>query len=756
MKTECPRSKINKESCPQEARCGYLDVELRVALAGSPNVGKTSLFNRLTGLSHHVANYPGVTVDRKVGRGCHLCQSWEVTDLPGTYSLAASSPDERVVVESLMGHIEDIHAPDVIVAVADGTNLHQSLFLPLQLAELGRPMVLAINLMDAARDRGIKVDAAALEKELGVPVVLISAARNQGISDLVAAVCLAAREKRIMRPMPWPSFLHEAVEGLKRGIASAGGRDVETPAALRMLLDARSALRDLSGLEADPMASLIEEERQKIFRAGHNPLSLEAVLRYEYLGQLLRGRVLHLANASTDWSQRIDAVLMHRVAGLLIFLGLMWTVFQAVYSWAGPLMDGISSGTDWAGENLERWTEGSPVLQSLLVDGVVAGVGGVIVFLPQIFILFGFVSLLESTGYMARAAFLMDKLFSWSGLNGKSFVPMLSGYACAIPGVMATRTIEDPKARLTTLLITPLMSCSARLPVYVLFIGAFVEPAYGAGVAGATLFAMHLLGLLVAGPVAWCLHRFVLKIGYQPFILEMPPYRRPVLGEVFRRAAGGALEFLQRAGTVIFALSILIWAALYFPRPEAVQEKARATFVLKVSQEQNITPQEAQKRIQTEPTLASAQENAVEVALVRQSYLGEIGHRLEPLFMPAGFDWRVSIALLASFPAREVIISSLGILFQIGGDVDEDSESLREMLSKATWDSGPRAGQPLFTVPMALALMVFFALCMQCMATLAIMAKESSWCWALFGFAYMTILAWIGAVVTYQIGSILL
>lgn len=420
-------------------------------------------------------------------------------------------------------------------------------------------------------------------------------------------------------------------------------------------------------------------------------------------------------------------------------------------------MDLIDAGTGWVGKNVGVLLEGSPATQSLVVDGIIAGVGGVIIFIPQILILFIFISVLESTGYMARAVFLMDKLFSWSGLNGKSFIPMLSSYACSIPGVMAARTIEDPRARLVTILIVPLMSCSARLPVYALMIGAFIEPAYGPFVAGAVLFGVQIFGLLVAGPVAWTLHNFILRIPSQPFLLEMPPYRPPVIGEVLRRAAGAGWEFLERAGTVILALSILVWALLYFPRSEDAKMTAENAFVAKAVQEQGLAKNEIMLALEKpESKLAVARNHAVEGALVRQSYLGRLGHWMEPVFAPAGFDWRITIAVLASFPAREIVISSLGILFQIGNDVDEDSATLREAMAGARWDSGYRAGQLLFTVPTALSMMVFFALCMQCAATLAIMAQETSWRWAAIGFIYMTVLAWVGAVATYHFAGWLL
>jgi ferrous iron transport protein B len=337
----------------------------------------------------------------------------------------------------------------------------------------------------------------------------------------------------------------------------------------------------------------------------------------------------------------------------------------------------------------------------------------------------------------------MDKLFGWCGLNGKSFVPLISGYACAIPGVMAARTLEDPKARITTILMTPFMSCSARLPVYVLLIGAFIEPAYGPVVAGWTLFVMHFVGAFVALPFAWILNRCFLRIRSQPFILEMPGYRAPALRNVLIRMWERGREFLIRAGTVILAFSVIIWALLYFPRPESVAENARAKFVM-----------ENPAASLDDPAMSLRLDHRIEGAYIEQSYLGRFGKAVQPVFEPAGFDWKITVGVLSSFPAREVIIATLGIIYNLGADVDEGSEDLRSILARETWQSGPRAGQPVYTIPVVLALMVFFALCMQCGATLAVVARELSWRWALGLFVVMTATAWLAAVIVYQVGSL--
>jgi ferrous iron transport protein B len=487
----------------------------------------------------------------------------------------------------------------------------------------------------------------------------------------------------------------------------------------RLVFDAEPSVTFFPGLvEARSRA------HRSIESAGLDPVSAEAFLRYRHLDELLAGVLRHEETPDAARPYAIDKVFTHRVGGLLVFALLMFLVFASVYWIARPVMDGI----EWVFGRLSAWAGGAlaghPMVQSLVVDGVISGVGGVIVFLPQILILFLFVAILEDSGYMARAAFLMDKVFSWTGLNGKSFVPMLSSFACAVPAIMTTRTIEDPKARISTILVSPLMSCSARLPIYVLMIGAFIEPKYGKWWAAAALTAMHLLGLVVAIPVAFVINRFFLKLKPLPFLLEMPPYRVPKAASVARRMFLSGREFTVRAGTVIFAFSIVIWALSYFPHPAALADAAGKG-----------VPEADRERV-------------IRSAYLEQSILGRFGKSVQPAFAPAGFDWKTTVAVLAAFPAREVVVSTLGILYS--ADESQDTALKTEMMN-ATWPDG----RPVFTAAMALAVMVFFAFCLQCGSTVAVMAREASWKWAGFAFFYMTSLAWVGAVATYQIGRYL-
>lgn len=456
------------------------------------------------------------------------------------------------------------------------------------------------------------------------------------------------------------------------------------------------------------------------------PLNLTLAERYEYSSGVRKAVITPAPKPATSTTKRIDRILTHRFFGLLIFVAIMYLVFQSIYTFAAPLQGWIEAGFAWLGGVVSGWTSGNPLLQSLLVDGLIAGIGGVLVFLPQIIILFALIAALEGSGYLARAAFLMDKLLGWCGLSGRAFVPLLSSFACAIPGVMAARVMPDPKSRLATILVAPLMSCSARLPVYVLLIGAVIQPQFGAAWAGFTLFAMHLLGLLVAIPVVLALNRGVLKGKRLPFVLELPRYQWPKLRDVWISMYSRAKVFLTTAGTVIVAMSILIWAASYFPRPDAFEGEWKSRYASE--------PASVRESVSEEAYLAGrAAEN---------SYLGRFGRAIEPAFRPIGFDWRLSTAIVAAFPAREVVVPSMGIIFNQGADTDETSASLRETLKDAQLPDG----KPLFTPATAIGFMVFFALCCQCMSTLAAVKRETnSWKWPVFMFVYMTALAYLGA-----------
>ena len=729
------------ESSPRQRQSRPL-----IALVGNPNTGKSTLFNRLTGLRQHIANYPGITVEKKSGLLRTGGIDLDLLDLPGCYSLTAVSNDERVVMDVLGGR-RGLQKPDLLVFVVDATNLKRNLLLVSQCAELGIPALIALNQCDAAKRNGIRIDASLLAKKLGVPVVETIATRGTGLVELKQAIVSALDAPSTLQKIHWPDCVTNGCALLRAELPGIGSNDLTQAEALRVLFDRDSVFTCGVGDEAC-VRKLLDTAHREIRESGLNPGSAEAVIHYRHLESLLEG-VVEASGPIARSHDSIDALLLNRVWGTLIFLGVMYIVFQSLYSWAGPLMDLIDTGTSATQEFVRPLLSTTPALQSLLCDGIIAGVGGVLIFLPQILILFFFIALLEDTGYMARAAFLVDKLFSWCGLNGRSFVPLLSSYACAIPGVLATRTLSDPKARLTTILMAPFMSCSARLPVYILLIGTFIEPLYGPLVAGAVLFAMHFAGLALALPLAWVLNRFFLKIKNQPFILEMPDYRVPTLRNIFRRILDRGREFVLKAGTVILAFSVLIWALLYFPRSPDVKETTSMDFFSEIAGSHSAA--EIQSALENpDSDISTALAHRIDSAYIEQSYLGRFGKAVQPVFDPAGFDWKITVGVLSSFPAREVIIATMGIIYNLGADVDEGSDDLRSVLQKEKWTSGPRMGQPVYTLPVVIGIMVFFALCMQCGATVAIIARELNWRWAAFSFFGMTTLAWAIAVLIYQ------
>ena len=728
--------------------------KFHIALIGNPNTGKTTIFNNLTGLRQRTGNYPGVTVTRKIGQLRLKRASAELIDLPGTYSLSAHSPDERVVIDVLNGRFQEMGKPDVILFIADATNLRRNLFLASQVATLKIPMMLILNQWDAVAPSGQQIDLNLLKGRLNIPVSPTIGTKDQGTDKIIEAIESLTDEPRFLPEIKWPQSMDMAMEHLRVSLPCIEEEMLSESETHRLLFDTHSA--EIQRLRVSPEAAQKEvvKAREFLRKDGMNPLVAEAMLHYRHIDGLIGGVVLKDAELSQGKTESIDRLLLHRGWGLAAFVAMMYVVFQAVYTWAGPLMDTIEAGKVWIQDLIGPRLDGTPMLQSLVLDGVIEGVGAFLVFLPQILILFAFISLLEDSGYMARAAFIMDKLFSWCGLNGKSFVPLLSSYACAIPGIMATRTIEDSKSRLATIFVAPFMSCSARLPVYILCIGAFIEPVYGPWWAGFTLFLMHFVGLAVAVPTAWVVTRIVLKSKSQPFVMELPKYRAPRLRDVSYRMWQAGREFVQKAGTIIFFITIVIWALLYFPSPDGLEAEVRQQFIAEMVEADVGTSAEIE-RLMTDPDSEIARKFnlALGGAQINQSYMGRFGKVVQPIFEPAGFDWRISIGVLASYPAREVIISTLGIIYSLGGDVDEEDGSLRAALKNSKWQEGELKGTAIYTVPVVIGLMVFFALCSQCGATTSIIIKEAGLKWAVWSFVYMTALAWLGAVLCYQVGK---
>ncbi|HEX8567507.1 MAG TPA: ferrous iron transport protein B [Pyrinomonadaceae bacterium] len=648
--------------------------QITVALAGNPNAGKTTLFNALTGLRQKVANYPGVTVERKEG-------VWRIADermatlidLPGLYSLDANSIDEQIARDVLTGKIVGVNLPDVIIAVVDATNLERNLYLVTQLLEYRIPLVVALTMIDETEKSETEINAEILSEELGVPVVQIIASQKRGIEELQAAIFQVLENKTSSASLPF-------------------------------------------------------------FKQNGNGNS-NIIQRYAWISRVVSDAVEEKQIFETTVSEKIDRILTHRVFGLAILTAILLLIFQTIFSWATLPMDLLDAGFGALGEAAKNNLPPG-LFTDLLTDGIIAGVGGVLVFLPQIILLFFFISILEDTGYMARAAFLMDRLMRGVGLHGKAFVPLLSSFACAIPGIMATRTIENPKDRLATILIAPLMSCSARLPVYTLMIAAFFSGQYVFGflsLGAVLILAMYLLGIVTAIVIAFVLKRTVLKAPAPPLVMELPRYRLPNWKNVFLNVFQRAGMFVKRAGTVILAISIILWALTTFPRTENPEPKI---------QNQN-----------TEIAANDEQQSTNEAAeQLKNSFAGRIGHAIEPVIAPLGFDWKMGVALISSFAAREVLVSTLSIIYNVGKDADAESDSLISAVREAKKDDGTPAWTPLTAVTM----MVFFVLAMQCMSTIAVVRRETnSWRWTLFMIGYMTALAYAASFLTFQIGKLL-
>ena len=743
---------------------------LTVALLGNPNTGKSTLFTALAGVRQRVGNYPGVTVEKKIGHALIGGRRFALVDLPGTYSLAPRSPDEMVAVDLLLGRRSDTPSPDVVLCIVDASNLERNLYLVSQVLELGLPTVIALNMIDIAAERGIKIDKVKLSERLGIPVVEVQANRRRGIDKLKTALAQAATGPPRSTESPLPAAFRAEVPKIERLLsgddeASNGKHSWPRYLVERLLLDTSGYLEQAASTAHAGLSADLQSARSRLAAAGCPVPAVEAISRYEWIAKILEGAIGRPAKRTESATDRLDRILTSRVWGTLVFALLMLLVFSSIFIAARPIMELIDGGVKWLGDRVETaMPEGA--LQSLLSKGVIAGAGSVIVFLPQILILFGFIAILEDCGYMARAAYLMDRLMVRVGLSGKSFIPLLSSFACAIPGVMATRVIENRRDRLTTILVAPLMSCSARLPVYTLLIGAFIPSRTflggWLGLQGITLFAMYLVGIVTAVFVALALKKTVLRGATPPFVMELPAYKIPSLSIVLHRMFERGWSFVRRAGTLIVAVAVVVWALLYYPHNAAtVSEDLR-------QQETHVEHQLAalgtdagasERHAALDRELARLRDpeerKKLEAgAYQRQSWLAWMGRAIEPAVRPLGWDWRIGCAAIASFPAREVVLGTLGVIYNLGEDIDIHDEQgqtqLQAELKRATWDGTDR---PVYNIPVALSIMVFFALCAQCAATLAVIKRETnSFGWPIFTFVYMTVLAYLGALATYQLG----
>ena len=721
---------------------------ITVALAGNPNSGKTTLFNHLTGARQQVGNYPGVTVEWKEGVRTAGDAELHWVDLPGTYSLTAYSEEELVARDYLLGD-----RPDVVVNVLDASNLERNLYLTTELMELGLPLVVVLNMSDVAPSRGVDIDTGALGRRLGAPVVAAVGSRGQGIAEMEAAVLeLAARNgdggpAQVDFGPQMERHIARLVDDLSRGVGGPPPRARRWHAVKLLERDPR-VIQDTADGEllaiADRAAGDLDEDGP-----GTSDITVSR-RRYAYIGQVCGEAVRGRATPGGDATDRVDRVVMHPVWGVPIFLGLMYVVFHLVFTLGAPLMTLMETGIGLLASGIQGlWPAGSESpLRSLLLDGVIGGVGGVLVFLPNIVLLFLAIALLEGSGYMARAAFVMDRLMSKVGLHGKSFIPLLIGFGCTVPAIMATRTLETRRDRLITMLVLPLMSCGARLPIYALIIPAFFPQAWQ----GPVLWLIYFIGIVLALAGAQLLRRSLFRGETTPFLMELPPYRLPTARSLLAQMWSRAWLYVKKAGTVILGISIILWALTSYPQPPEGWTPPEAAAAAPAASGAPEAPGHAGGGFPVaDPALdaaapaaaARAAPASAAAAAMAYSVAGRVGHALEPVLAPMGFDWRIGTAMIGAFAAKEVFVAQMGIVFAVG-DGEENSEALRDQL-RARYD--PLVG---------FCIMLFALIATPCMATVAVTRQESgSWRWALLQFWGLTALAWVLTTLVFQIGRAL-
>lgn len=697
---------------------GHLSA-INVALIGNPNCGKTSLFNVASGAREHVGNYSGVTVDAKTGTFRQDDVTFRIVDLPGTYSLACYSPEELYVRKYLRDN-----EPDVIVNIVDATNLERNLYLTTELINMNRPMVIALNMFDELKQKGISLDYKKLSEMIGVPIVPTVARTGEGIRQLFDAVIAVAEDRHaVVRHVhvTLGKELEQSVGVLNRALkADPDLRPRFSPRymAIKLLENDKEVESLVEGTkDAKAIFELRDREVERLAEVfpGEDVSSLIAGESYGFISGALAETMEQNPVDSADTTRVLDAIVTNRLFGFPIFLAIMAFIFWATFSVGQYPMDWIEAAVGWLGSLVEQYMPDGP-LKDLIGDGIIGGVGGVIVFLPNILILYFCLSFLEDSGYMARAAFIMDKVMHRMGIHGKSFIPLVMGFGCNVPAIMSTRSIESRSSRLITILINPFMSCSARVPIYVLLIGAFFPDH-----ATLAFMSLYILGILVAVLTARMLRRFYFKADETPFVMELPPYRLPTFKASCRHMWAKGEQYLRKMGGVILVASIIVWALNYFP----------------LHDEQASTPSFEAEQID---------EGRIDTS--RDSYLEMAGKAVNPVMEPAGFHWRATVAVLAGIPAKEIVVSSLGVLYT------GDEEVAESKLSERIKAPNPVTGKPDFTSASALAFMVFVLLYFPCMATLVAIVKETGhWGYGLFSVVYNTAVAWLAAVIAYQIAN---
>ncbi len=707
---------------------------INAVLVGNPNCGKTTIFNYASGSHERVGNYSGVTVDAKEGKLKKNDYTINLVDLPGTYSITEYTPEELYVRNYITNSL-----PDIVINVVDASNLDRNLYLTTQLIDMNIKVIIALNMFDELENSGVVFDYEALGKMLGIPIIPTIAAKGEGIDDLIEKVIDVYEDKDFSVRhihINYGSMIESSIRNIQRELWK--NQDINTQIssrylAIKLLETDQMILKSLSEYaNFEKIKSVVDKEISILENEyGEKSETIITDAKYGFIDGALKETRTFKTEEKTRKINHLDDILTHRYLGFPIFLLFLFLIFEATFTLGQYPMDWIESGVEWLSQYLNTTINEGP-LKDLLIDGIISGVGGVIVFLPNILILFFCISLLEDTGYMARAAFLMDKIMHKMGLHGKSFIPLIMGFGCNVPAILATRTLESKKDRILTMIITPLMSCSARLPVYVLLISAFFSQYQSL-----VLFSIYGIGVLLAVVVALFMKKIAFKEKDVPFVMELPPYRIPTLKSTLTHMWHKGEQYLKKMGTIILLASIIIWALGYFPTNISYEKNYDQMI------EQAGENQELITKIQLEK----------ESERQEKSYIGRLGHTIEPLLAPCGFDWKMSVSLITGLAAKEIVVSSMGILYHADANADESSQSLISNLQKETYKSGDRVGEKVFTPLVAFCFMLFILIYFPCIATIVAIKKESNWKWALFTMFYTTLLAWFISFSVYQLFS---
>ena len=715
---------------------------ITVALVGNPNAGKTSFFNHATGLHEKVGNYSGVTVDFKVGTFYHNGYTINLVDLPGTYSITEFSPEERYVRDYLTKN-----NPDLVLNIVDASNLERNLFLTTQLVDMNVRIVMALNMYDEMRAKGDSFNYKALGKMMGFPIVPTTAVKGIGITEVLETIIDVYEGKKNLSKhihINYGRDIEDAIVPIKKLIEV--NKDIiniypSRYIAINVLENSQSTVEEIKNLpNGEEIISNAVAKRQELEKDyDEDVYTLLTNARYAFIRGALAETYRKNEGKIKNQAYKADDVITNKWLGFPILIFFLWVMFQTTFTIGAYPQGWIESAVEWFGSHVASWmNEG--ILRDLIVDGIIAGVGGVLVFLPNILILFFFISILEDTGYMARAAFIMDRLMHKIGLHGKSFIPFLIGFGCSVPAVMATRTLENRKDRIVTTLVLPFMSCSARLPVYLLFVAAFFDKNQGF-----ILLSIYLIGAIIAILTALLLNKTAFKGLSEQFVMELPPYRIPTMRNTMIHIWDKSVQYLQKMATVILVASVIIWALEYFPR-DCEKADVIAQEMRSVESNVNISEEEKAAAIKS----LELQQDAV---LSENSYMGRLGHVIEPMVRPCGFDWRMGVSLTTGIAAKEVVVSTLGVLLQ-ASDEEESSTSLIQKVRTQRWTSGPKEGELLFTPLVAFGFMVFVLISTPCFATIAAVRREAGWKAVLFTLFYNTGIAWIVSFLIYQIGTL--